>query len=113
MNKIIGIYKSYGVAAHYLIGRDGKILKLVEEKNIAYHAGVSTVPDGRNNVNKFSIGIELVANEKDGYTKEQYDSVSRLVNEIKSRYDIKYVLGHKDISPGRKTDPWKFDWNKL
>lgn len=112
-DKIIDIYKSYGVAAHYIIGRDGDIYKLVEEKNIAYHAGVSKVPDGRDNVNNFSIGIEMVGNRTDGYTEKQYEAVLKLVDDIKKRYDIRYVLGHKDIAPDRKDDPWLFDWSKL
>lgn len=113
IEKIIGIYESYKVAAHYLIGRDGSIYRLVEEKNIAYHAGVSKTPDGRSDVNNFSIGIEMVGNKTDGYSSKQYNSVSKLVDDIKERYEIKYVLGHKDIAPGRKDDPWKFDFDKI
>jgi len=48
---LINEYKQYGVAPHYLIDRQGVIYLLVEEKNVAYHAGVSSVPDGRTNVN--------------------------------------------------------------
>ena len=58
-----GILKEYGiyeVSAHYLIDRKGKVYQLVEENNIAYHAGKSSVPDGRTNVNDFSVGIEMV-----------------------------------------------------
>lgn len=110
---IIDIYEQYGVAAHYLIGRDGKIYRLVEDKNIAYHAGVSQVPDGRKNVNDFSIGIELVNTKTDKMTDKQYDALSKLVDQIKKENKIKYVLGHDQIAPGRKDDPWNFDWNKL
>lgn len=110
---IIDIYEQYGVAAHYLIGRDGKIYRLVEDKNIAYHAGVSQVPDGRKNVNDFSIGIELVNTKTDKFTDKQYDALSKLVDQIKKENKIKYVLGHDQIAPGRKDDPWNFDWNKL
>jgi len=113
VEKIIAIYKSYGVAAHYIIGRDGTVYRLVKENDIAYHAGVSQVPDGRTNVNNFSIGIEMVGNYTDGYTEKQYSAASVLVEKIKNKYDIKYVLGHKDIAPGRKTDPWGFDWNRI
>ncbi|EKE15550.1 MAG: hypothetical protein ACD_11C00145G0023 [uncultured bacterium] len=113
VDKIVNIYKSYEVAAHYLIARDGSVYKLVDENNIAYHAGVSKTPDGRNDVNKFSIGIEMIGNKTDGYTDSQYDAVSDLVKKIKKSHSIKYVLGHKDIAPERKTDPWKFDWDKI
>jgi hypothetical protein len=63
VDKTIGEYEQYGVGAHYLIDRSGNILRLVEEGNIAYHAGTSKMPDGRKNVNDFSIGIELIATE--------------------------------------------------
>jgi len=33
-----------------------------------------------------------------------------LVKDIKSRYNIKYVLRHSDIAPDRKTDPWNMNW---
>lgn len=110
---IIDIYEQYGVAAHYLIGRDGKIYRLVEDKNIAYHAGVSQVPDGRKNVNDFSIGIELVNTKTDKFTDKQYNALNKLVDQIKKENKIKYVLGHDQIAPGRKDDPWNFEWNKL
>jgi N-acetylmuramoyl-L-alanine amidase len=107
-------FKTYGVAAHYLIGRDGTIYRLVAEKNVAYHAGVSSVPDGRKNVNDFSIGIELMTKDQnDSPTASQYAALKKLVTDIKSRYSIKYVLGHKDIAPGRKTDPWGFNMNLI
>lgn len=113
VDAIVDIYKQYGVSAHYIIGRGGTVYRLVKENDISYHAGVSSVPDGRTNVNNFSIGIEIVGNYDDGYTKDQYGAVNDLIDDIKDRYDIKYVLGHDDIAPGRKTDPWNFDWNEI
>ena len=47
------------VSAHYLINKNGKIFKLVEDKHIAWHAGKSNWKK-YNNLNKNSIGIELV-----------------------------------------------------
>jgi hypothetical protein len=113
LDKIIAIYKSYGVAPHYIISRDGQISRMVEDKNIAYHAGESKVPDGRTNVNNFSIGIEMVNSKTEGPTSAQYGSLKKLLEHLKDSYDIKYTLGHSDIAPGRKDDPWKFDWGKV
>lgn len=110
---LIKEYEEYGVSAHYLIDRKGVIYQLVADKNVSYHAGVSKVPDGRSNVNDFSIGIEMMTTEKEDYTNAQYGAVQKLVDGLKSRYAIKYVLGHDDIAPGRKSDPWNFDWKKL
>lgn len=109
---IIQEYKDYGVSAHYLIDRDGTIYQLVREKDIAYHAGVSSVPDGRTGVNAFSIGIELVNTKTDKLTTAQYSMLKNLISELKNRYSIKYVLGHNQIAPERKDDPWNFDWSK-
>ncbi|OGI16320.1 MAG: hypothetical protein A2Z52_02125 [Candidatus Moranbacteria bacterium RBG_19FT_COMBO_42_6] len=106
-------YESYGVSAHYLVDRGGTIYRLVEDKNIAYHAGVSSLPDGRTNVNELSIGIELM-NTKDGnFTEKQYEALNELISHIKGKYKIKYVLGHNQIASGRKDDPWNFDWKKI
>lgn len=113
LNKILDIYKSYGVSPHYIINRDGKIYRLVADENIAYHAGESSVPDGRTNVNNFSIGIELINSKTENPTSEQYSALSGLINNLKSKYKIKYVLGHNQIAPGRKDDPWNMDWSKV
>jgi N-acetyl-anhydromuramyl-L-alanine amidase AmpD len=45
--------ESRKVSIHYVIGRDGSVIKMVPENRVAYHAG---------NANASSIGIELVAN---------------------------------------------------
>lgn len=110
---VIKEYEDYGVSAHYLIDRAGNIYRLVEDKNIAYHAGVSKMSDGRKNVNDFSIGIEMINTLEGRYTEAQYKSVNELVAHLKKQYLIKSTVGHNDIAPDRKTDPWNFDWGKL
>lgn len=112
-DKVIGIWKSYEVAPHYVIDRKGNILRLVEDEDIAYHAGNSKMPDGRTNVNGFSIGVEILNAEDDEYTNAQYGAVNDLIAYLKQKHGVKYVVGHDDIAPGRKTDPWNFDWKKL
>ncbi|OGI16218.1 MAG: hypothetical protein A3E38_01805 [Candidatus Moranbacteria bacterium RIFCSPHIGHO2_12_FULL_54_9] len=110
---IVKEYADYGVSAHYLIDRAGTIYRLVEDKNIAYHAGVSTMPDGRRNANEFSLGIEMMNTKTGQFTKAQYAAVNTLVASLKKKYPIRSVVGHSDIAPGRKTDPWNFDWKEL
>jgi N-acetylmuramoyl-L-alanine amidase len=111
--------KSSKVSSHYLIGRDGRIINLVNEKYRAWHAGVSRWK-GIDNLNNNSIGIELEnPGHEFGYisfSKKQMNALILLCKEIKKRYDIKaeWVLGHSDISPGRKLDPGeKFDWKTI
>lgn len=100
-------------SAHYLIDKDGSIINLVGERDIAWHAGESFW-DGQAHVNGFSIGIELV-NPNDGvypYPEEQVQACAELVVSICKEYRIesKNVVGHCDIALGRKTDPAGFDW---
>lgn len=108
---VIKQFSRYRVSAHYLIGRDGTIYQLVKERDIAYHAGKSQLPDGRKGVNSCSIGIELITAFTEAPTNEQIQALAALVNNIKSRYSIKFVLRHSDIAPGRKTDPWNMNWD--
>ncbi|MBU3964172.1 N-acetylmuramoyl-L-alanine amidase [Patescibacteria group bacterium] len=108
--------KHNGVAPHYLIARNGDIYQLVTDKAVAYHAGNSKMPDGRTNVNNFSIGVELIYAKNDTPTEVQYDSLSKLVDYLVDKYKIplKNIVGHEDISPAnRQDDPANFDWNKI
>ena len=106
-------YKPNGVSPHYIIGRDGSIYRLVPDQDIAYHAGVSKMPDGRTNVNNFSLGIEIVEAMAEGPSAAQYAALNSLLGYLAGKYPIKHILGHSDIAPGRKTDPWNFDWKKV
>jgi len=106
--------KESGVSAHYLIGLDGKVYQLVNEADIAWHAGESSWR-GKKNVNLFSIGIELV-NKNDGkspYPEKQIDACVEIVKELMDEYKISAndVVGHLHIAPGRKTDPAGFPWD--
>jgi len=106
-------FKLYTAGPHYLIARDGVIYRLVPEQDIGYHAGTSKMPDGRININDFSIGIELLYHENEAPNETQYQKLVNLVKNLKLKYRIDYILGHKDIAPSRKTDPWNFDWQKF
>ncbi len=104
-------------SAHYVIDRDGTVYQLVPDNKSAWHAGKSWLPDAEiksGSVNNRSIGIELV-NKGDGQTifpPEQMESLRELVIDLKSKYPIAYVLGHKEVAPGRKDDPAdNFDWS--
>jgi len=109
---VIKQFSHYHVSSHYVIGRKGDIYQLVNEKYISFHAGKSSLPDGRMGVNSCSIGIELITTNDsiDSPTEKQIQSLTALVKDIKTRYKIKYVLRHSDIAPGRKTDPWNMNW---
>jgi N-acetylmuramoyl-L-alanine amidase len=112
VDMVINQFANYRVSSHYIIGREGAVYQLVKEKDIAFQAGKSSLPDGRTGVNSCSIGIELITTKDslDAPTEKQIKSLTLLVKDIKSRYKIKYVLRHSDIAPGRKTDPWNMNW---
>jgi len=108
---VIKQFQRYNVSSHYVINREGKIFGLVNEKNISYHAGKSTLPNGSTAVNSKSIGIELMCSIDESPTENQIVSLITLVKDIKNRYKIDFVLRHSDIAPDRKTDPWNMNWD--
>jgi len=110
---------SFRVSCHYLINREGEIIQMVKDRNIAWHAGKSKWKEFKD-LNHCSIGVELVnRGHKFGYqdySKNQINSLLRLCKNLKKKYSIKKenFLGHSDIAPLRKTDPGeKFPWKKL
>ena len=111
--------KNNKVSSHFLINKSGDIFYLVNIVNRAWHAGVSHWK-GVDNLNDRSIGIELEnPGHEFGYipfSRKQMSSLVFLCKKIKNKYNIKadWVLGHSDISPGRKLDPGKkFNWNLI
>jgi N-acetyl-anhydromuramyl-L-alanine amidase AmpD len=59
------------------------------------------------------MGIELIYKKTDSPNKAQYSSLVKLVKFLKSKYKIKNILGHNEISSDRKTDPGNFNWQKF
>ncbi len=111
--------RKHKVSCHYLIDRKGEILKMVDDNKVAWHAGKSKWKN-YNNLNKCSIGIELVNKGHEfGYeefTSLQVNNLIKLCKNLKKKYKIKNsnIVGHSDISPLRKQDPGeKFPWKKL
>ncbi len=114
---MIGVLQKLRLSAHYVIGVDGEIIRLVSEEKRAWHAGVS-MWRGKENINHNSIGIEISSASmgQKPYNQKQIDSVVSLSKEIIVKYGIKpqNVVGHSDITPTRKPDPGKaFPWQYL
>jgi N-acetylmuramoyl-L-alanine amidase len=107
------------VSAHYLVAEDGEIVRMVDERHRAWHAGRSfwrRVTD----INSASIGIEIVnPGHEWGYRpfpESQMEALLPLLKDIVDRYGIERVnvVGHSDIAPARKVDPGElFDWERL
>ncbi|CBI76490.1 N-acetylmuramoyl-L-alanine amidase amiD precursor [Bartonella clarridgeiae 73] len=124
------------VSAHYLVPdpsektyieagfKDMHIFNLVDENERAWHAGVSSWA-GRSNLNDTAIGIEIInlASNNNGqlifppFHPKQVDAIKELAFNILQRYPSitpTNVVGHNDISPGRKVDPGAaFPWKEL
>ena len=104
-------------SAHLHIRRDGTVVRLVADRDRAWHAGVSAWR-GRPDVNDFSLGWEL-ANRNDGrepYTDAQYASVIRLgAQYVRQGLPLDAFVSHAAVAlpPGRKTDPAGFDWDRF
>jgi len=111
-------YKSK-VSCHFLIGKNGKVYRLVEDNKVAWHAGKSCWGKYKN-LNKNSIGIEITnKGHRFGYTsfkKKQLLSLIKICKKLINKYNIKKenIVGHSDIAPLRKIDPGeKFPWKEL
>lgn len=121
------------VSAHFIIGRNGAVTQLVPLDTVAWHAGASSWR-GSTNVNNRSIGIELVnwglLTHENGiwcswsktkvpdsqvkvvggyhwqtYTESQIKACIDVVRYIQKVYPNCEIVGHSQISPGRKQDP--------
>lgn len=103
------------VSAHYLIGRDGRLLQLVDESARAWHAGESRW-GGMSDLNSASIGIELDNTGEEPFAEAQITALLALLAELRERHRIPAanVLAHGDVAPGRKVDPSRhFPWHRL
>lgn len=107
------------VSAHYVVEEDGRVFRLVAEKDRAFHAGVSSWR-GEGEINARSIGIEIVnPGHEWGYRdfkRAQIESVIALLQSIRERWTVPpaRVLGHSDVAPLRKEDPGeRFPWKRL
>lgn len=103
------------VSAHYLIGRDGAILQLVDESKRAWHAGASWW-GGLSDVNSLSLGIELDNSGEEAFADAQIDALLALLSVIRQRHAIpaNNIIGHSDVAPTRKNDPGNlFPWKRL
>lgn len=104
---------SLKVSSHLLIRRTGELLQYVSFNQRAWHAGSSCF-EGRDACNDFSIGVELEGTDEQAYADCQYVKLAAVVRSLFRAYpglDARRVVGHCDVSPGRKTDPGPaFQW---
>ena len=103
------------VSAHYLIGRDGTVMQLVDEAARAWHAGESRW-GGMSDLNSASIGVELDNTGDEPFADAQIVALLALLDELRTRYRVPVAnfLAHGDVAPARKVDPSRlFPWQRL
>lgn len=113
MHRLRGFLK---IGYHYVIKRDGTVEQGRKETEVGAHV------EGHN---KGNLGICLAGglNEKTGapennYTQQQFDSLFKLLTELKGRYPSAKVLGHRDWPNVAKACPcfdagkWWVEQNK-
>lgn len=96
-------------SAHYVIAKDGRCTKLVEEKDVAWHAGTvsnpmeyaksvlpKTILGTFKNPNESFIGIELEWFVGDVVTQAQYDAIQSII--IGSKIVNPIILCHKEVT---------------
>jgi N-acetylmuramoyl-L-alanine amidase len=113
---------------YFVIAPQGEVIQGFPLNEGGAHAGRSSWPGLGENVSRKLVGIEIVNAGKlennrswfgvlyksedirDGFKKctpEQERSLKDLIAWLKKDERFKLVLGHDDVSPGRKTDPGK------
>ena len=107
--------KDIRVSSHIYIKRTGEMIQFVPLNMRAWHAGESCYK-GIDDCNNYSIGIELEGTDNDQFSNQQYQSliqISKLIIRNYPKINKNTIVGHSDISPGRKTDPGnKFEWRR-
>lgn len=97
--------RTYPTAAHYYIGKDGKVVQLVDDWQKCAHAG---------NYNSRSLGIEHEAKAGDpgAWTPLLLVTSARIVRVLCNKYDIPidrtHIVGHNEVPGATHTDPGKF-----
>jgi N-acetyl-anhydromuramyl-L-alanine amidase AmpD len=118
---VANYFKSSTTGADYLIDYDGTIYQLNEAGQYSHHAGgleknsewTPRTADGKlgktlygDDINKATIGIEVLGASGAPYTQAQQQSGSRLVRGLALMYDIdpRNITSHKLVSEEGKPD---------
>jgi N-acetyl-anhydromuramyl-L-alanine amidase AmpD len=101
---------------HAYIFTTGEAYHLAPFDRLVWHAGKSQWLED-SDLNRLSVGVAFGNTNLPSslYSKSQVDSMLGLCYTLCQTYQIPAmnVLGHKEVSPGRKTDPEAFDMNKF
>ena len=83
-------------SSHYIVSRKGRIVQLVHDSDIAWHAGNWKV-----NVRSIGVEHEGYVDDAAGFTTKQYRASARLVAYIARRalmpIDRRHIIGHDEV----------------
>ena len=87
--------------AHFCVTEDGRVYRIVDRDREAFHAGRS-MWNGREDVDKFSIGLECVGYHDKPMPMAQIESIKTLVKELQSMYRLSddKVVCHSHVAYG-------------
>ncbi|MCG2461815.1 peptidoglycan recognition protein family protein [Flavobacteriaceae bacterium F89] len=95
----IAAASALNVSSQFLVDRDGTIYRLMPETTMARHVI---------GLNYCAIGVENVGGTEDTpLTKAQVRANIWLVNHLKSKYNIEYVIGHYEYTNFVDSPLWK------
>ncbi len=109
------------VSSHYLVAPSGEVYQLVQDEDVAWHAGVVVEPSARLlkpgvNPNLYTIGIETSLRPNARMTEAQECALKELVKLVAERHGIPldrdHVIGHKEIR-ATKSCPGTISVDKL
>lgn len=103
------------VSYHVVIARDGARARLVDERRVAWHAGVSAW-GGRAGCNAFLLGVAFAG---DTYAEPLTDAqIDSALEWLEARWtalgwSLATMTDHRQVAPGRKDDLAPAEWERL
>ena len=87
--------------AHFCVTEEGSVYRIVDRDREAFHAGRS-MWNGKEDVDKFSIGIECVGYHDKPMSMVQLNAIAKLVKELQSMYRLPdhCVVAHSHVAYG-------------
>ena len=118
VSDLVSVLASRELSAHYVIGTDGDVVRLVPDEYRAWHAGAGEWNGEKQDINSNSIGIELCNGlfGEEEYPERQIAALTELCLHLIDKHNFQptQIIGHSDMAPTRKIDPGsKLPWEKL
>ena len=86
---------------HFCVTEEGSVYRIVDRDREAFHAGRS-MWNGKEDVDKFSVGIECVGYHDKPMSTVQLNAIAKLVKELQSMYHLpdRCVVAHSHVAYG-------------